>query len=944
MAVMTNPVYQATIEELEAVLSPRVVSRSVKEGLNQVGRTPDTADIDDIEKILKSQVYRQLQLTMPVTKAKEQVAEMLERLRQVAAGEGTVGTSAEGGLGEQGRELARLQEALKPFNLYFEWPEVQKLRAQIQLLEGDHSANRQSPALLKGATEQLQIVIQKREDQLVLQARDLGELQEALDEVRSVGGPKVRRLETLVNQVKAAQENRQLAAAESDRAQRLARDLRVALEAENADTDPGTKPAPDLDAQTASADATVTLEPEPAAEAPSEVPLTEPLDVDSEEADLLAAEPPPLDEATTERIRKIDLNAEQRELRLLETDFSEVLAYMPALAQRFAELRFELDEGRSVATVLATLGADMEATKLALREDLKDELEEVLGSLKDLKPEVDTTELEQAVRVTLGILSTALPSLADVEHGRRLVQVAREQDEEIRQGEIADAQQLAEQDQLIHRLESTLLQNGTDDENIRSEVERLRAGFDQLRLAQEQQTVVPDVVAAVRQAEEQLARSLADRATERSDRRRARLSALRARLEGLPVTQTLHDRTEAVRLELERLLQAQENTDAVAALLIDEGPVMPTDGDDSDIDALADVVDGIRSQLTDSLRNRLMNMAERAAELGNGQLIERLQRAVLGLERDEYPDVKHLQASIKQEHEAQRLEQVDELHRLSLAAGQFSGEESPRAVQIRQLLVEAHEQLERGALASQLARASELLDALKAEADERLQSVPRRLDAALVALDKVAALNSDDVGTARRILSHLDSQRDALPRLSPGLQLQLEASLTSAERLLEKLQGEFEATRLVADELVSGGLLDGVLGLFRTGDVDGPGAQGLADPQGGLTSSPQAHLDAFLQEPGVTAAALLDAGGELVAGRLANVQDGVPALRAAAAALVSASFDSARLVTVELKYGVVMIGWLKSGDCIVLEIADTSELSILTNRLRRRLHDLDNET
>src|SRR5690606_26207430 len=237
-------------------------------------------------------------------------------------------------------------------------------------------------------------------------------------------------------------------------------------------------------------------------------------------------------------------------------------AYMPALAQRFAELRSELEEGRSVAPVLATLGADMEATKLALREDLKDELEEVLGSLKDLKAEVDTTELEQAVRVTLGILSTALPSLADVEHGRRLVQVAREQDEEIRQGEIADAQQLAEQDQLINRLESTLLQNGTDDENIRGEVERLRAGFDQLRLAQEQQAVVPDVVAAVRQAEEQLARSLADRATERSDRRRARLTALRARLEGLPVTQTLHDRTEAVRLELERLLQAQENTDA----------------------------------------------------------------------------------------------------------------------------------------------------------------------------------------------------------------------------------------------------------------------------------------------------------------------------------------------------------------------------------------------
>ena len=247
------------------------------------------------------------------------------------------------------------------------------------------------------------------------------------------------------------------------------------------------------------------------------------------------------------------------------------------------------------------------------------------------------------------------------------------------------------------------------------------------------------------------------------------------------------------------------------------------------------------------------------------------------------------------------------------------------------------------ALASQLERAAELLDALRAEADERLQSVPKRLDAALLDLERVAALNSDDVGTVRRILSHLDSQRDALPRLSPGLQLQLEASLSSAERLLEKLQGEFEATRLVADELVSGGLLDGVLGLFRTGSEDGSNPQGLVDPAGALSSSPQAQLEAFLAEEGVTAAAVLDASGELVAGRLANVVEGVPALRAAAAAVAGSSYDSARLVTVELKYGVVMIGWLANGDCIVLEIADTSELSILTNRLRRRLHDLDDE-
>lgn len=973
---MANPVYQATIEELEAVLSPRVVSRSVKEGLNQVGRTPDTAGIEDMEQILKGQVYRQLQLTMPVTRAKEAVAEIIEKLRQASAGEGQSSGAAAGGLDRQGQELERLQDALKPFNMFFEWPEVQKLRAQIQLLEADHSANRESPALLKGATEQLQIVIQKREDQLVLQARDLGELQDALEELKPLGGPKIRRLDTLVNQVKTAQENRQLATAEADRAQRLVRDLGVALEAEKAEqaratageaaakeppmpaagpgavSHQGVEPtanvthsgiAPAAGAQGSASTASLARSPKPSAEQAQQAPqaqtvpeLTEPLDVDSEEADLLSTEAPRLDEAATERVRKLDLNAEQRQLRQLETDFAEVLAYMPALGQRFAELRSELDEGRSVSGVLATLGSDMASTRVALREDLKEELDEILGWVPNLHQEIDTTELVQAVRVTLGILSTALPSVADVDHGRRLAQVAREQDEELRLSEQTHAQQLAEQDQLIGRLEATLLQSGADDEAIRSEVEKLRAEFEQLQHAQAHKTVVPEIVAAVRQAEERLARSLADRATERSDRRRARLSALRARIESLPITDTLQDRTEAVRLEIERLLQAQENTDAVAALLIDEAPLVNTDTDDSDIDALSEVVDGIRTQLTASLRNRLMNMAERAAELGNSQLIERIQRAVLGLERDEYPDVKQIQASLRQELEAQRLDQVDELHRLSLAASQYAAEETPRATQLRSLLAEAHEQLEQGGLATHLPRAAELLDALKADTDQRLSSVPKRIDAALIELDKVAALNSDDVGTARRILMHLDSQREALPRLSPGLQLQLETSLTSAEALLVKLQSEYEATRLVADELVSGGLLDGVLGLFRTGSDEGVGGTA-ADEAKLRTGSPQAHMDAFSKEKGVQAVAMLDVNGELVAGRLDRVQGGLPTLLAAATGLTGTSKTS--MVTVELDEGAVMAGWFANGDCIVIELADTAELAILTNRLRRHLQD-----
>src|SRR5690606_21889692 len=142
----------------------------------------------------------------------------------------TGGADTSSGLTAQAERLERLQVALRPFNLYFEWPEVQKLRAQIQLLEAEHDSGREAHALGQDAEAQLELVVQKLEDQLVLQARELGELREALEQVRSLGGQKVRRLETFVNQIAGSQSERQLAPAEIERARRLARDLRKLME------------------------------------------------------------------------------------------------------------------------------------------------------------------------------------------------------------------------------------------------------------------------------------------------------------------------------------------------------------------------------------------------------------------------------------------------------------------------------------------------------------------------------------------------------------------------------------------------------------------------------------------------------------------------------------------------------------------------------------------
>lgn len=915
MNVAANPVYQTVVTELEAVLSPRIVSRALKEGLRQLGRSPETADLLDIEKVLKSQVYRQLQVLMPVTQAKETVAGILERL---AASPASASVKADAGgdeLKSQGKRLAALQAELRPFNLYFEWPEVQKLRAQVQLAESDHLAGREAPALLADAEAQLDVVKQKLEDQLVLQARDLAVVQEALEEVRASGGLKVRRLETLVNQVAAAQEQRHLVQAELERAHRLARDLRKELLRSD-------------EAQPAAAD--VEAEAPTAASAAPDVKLT---------AELAGPYESEAEPASAVADSTLDIDAEARDLRALEADFGDVLDYLPELKSRLDELRAELEAQRSVAPVLSGLRGDLEATRKGLRDDLREELTELSSQVEAMRPEVSTAELDQALRVTLGILSTSLPSRTDVEHVRRLHQLALEQENVLAEEERQREATLAAQAELLQRLESTLLQRSDDDE-VRDEVERLRSEFDQLRVAQQHSAVVPDLVSAARQAEEALARTLAARATEASERMVAQLTALRAQLEGLPVTATLTDRAEALRSEVERLLREQEAASAVAGLLLDVDPPTPPNLD-TEFASLNTEVEALRLELTGSLRSRLMRLAEEAAALGNHPLIEHIQRALLGLELERYPDLGQFQAALRQEREAQRQEQVDELKRLSQAASAYEGYE--QGAELKTLIAEARARLEAGEPAQTLKRAAELLRELEARAEATLAGLPARLDAALEALEPVSKLNSDGVVTVRRILSHLDSQRTALPRLSRGLQLQLEQALSQSERMLVDLRSEYEATRMVADQVVSGGLLDGVLGLFKTpterDDESQVAASGTTPPgsdEGAAEAafSRERVIDDYLSERFVSSAAWFGQDGSVLAGDPATADFGGEAL-GADQLRADTLLAEATAACWQSSESAVIVAWLPNGERVVIRLSDPDLAGLMVNRVRR---------
>ena len=219
---MANALYKAAVRELEAVLSPRLVSQALHEGLTTVGKTPETLTPQDAETILRGRALPRLTLSLGEEKAKETVQSISERLVQVA-----VGTEKALSLSAQARAIGLLQASLKPFNIYFEWSETQKLRAQLSLIEAEHAATRNASELIAAAQLQLGVLQQKLNDQLSVQARELALLEATWREHSILGSPKVRRLSGLLELIRGAQEAQQRVPAEVERAHQLAGDLRA---------------------------------------------------------------------------------------------------------------------------------------------------------------------------------------------------------------------------------------------------------------------------------------------------------------------------------------------------------------------------------------------------------------------------------------------------------------------------------------------------------------------------------------------------------------------------------------------------------------------------------------------------------------------------------------------------------------------------------------------
>ncbi len=798
-----NALYQALVESLESQVPPRVVSRLLREGMAPSGATPEALTHEAAEAVLRGPVFRHLQTTRTVEASRQLIREIEAYLHEVAppaavsgvapaeeASDGTPEAEATSTAAEVDADdplsiaVAELQDALRPLNLYFSWPEVRKLRSLVQVAEDELVAGGDAAAVVGEAQGQLQLVHQKLEDQLVLQARTLADLESVLEVVSPLGTAGVRRLAALIAGVREAQGRRTLVEAETERAEKLARELRKLVESTVLDED---EPLPDLGRG------------DGRPRAPTLVPIGG-RDTLSDAATDAGADPerPPAGDAR-DRLLALDVEGEARDLDALVSRYGELLRHVPALADAVGALRAEHDAGRVVGERIAQLAQDWATQTEARRQALRHEFEEIHAETERLPEEVDAVDLRHALTVALDLLEETLPAVEDVVTVRELHATAVAQGERIERERRERAARLDDQRVQIGAVRERLAaaaRQAPDEPLLRRARERLDetlAALHEDAFTEEQGSALLEMAL---DAEAAWQRTVAEASGDQSARQMARVRELSARMAQLPQLGGLRARATAVRGEVE-------------ALEADGG------ADDARLQALTHLVAQLTADARTAVANRLDELAREAGEPAPEALLRALQAAARQLDEGAFPDLDEVEREVAATRDVRRSALRRRYLRARQEAQRASDAGVPSADGLKALIATARESVETDDGGEEAVAALEArLAQVDAELAARLAGFDERLDAALASFHTVARLNNDDVAAVRRVLMHLDDQRGAIGRVSPGLQAQLFASLGEAEATLRQLEAAFEATRAIADQLVSGGRLDDVLGAF----------------------------------------------------------------------------------------------------------------------------------
>lgn len=219
------------VKMLGDVLSTRALERIIQDAAQERRVHPAQLDAQALEGILKRDIYRRLQMSLPAQMAKKRVLDVLAEVQRVAAEVGTVDYVP--------ADLSRLEEGVRRFTLYFDWPESQRLRGVLNMARQEEAVGNDVAALLEEGEGLIGQMERRLAEGLVAQGQDLAELKASFERVSGVGGREVRRLENLLEQIDDAQKQGMLLPGEVERARKLSLTLRKKLESSVVQTAPG---------------------------------------------------------------------------------------------------------------------------------------------------------------------------------------------------------------------------------------------------------------------------------------------------------------------------------------------------------------------------------------------------------------------------------------------------------------------------------------------------------------------------------------------------------------------------------------------------------------------------------------------------------------------------------------------------------------------------------
>ncbi|MDV6373057.1 hypothetical protein [Deinococcus arenicola] len=239
---MTVGLYQLPVKMLEDLISPRALERILNDAAALRGTTRGHLDAQTLEDILKREVFKRLQLSVPAPLAKRRVAAVLAELSRTTQEHLVVSDAA----------LDDLEDHARRFALYFDWPETQRLRGVLGVARQEKEEGRETAALIQEGRDLVAQMDRRLQEGLVVQAQELADLRSTSMHFQSLGSREVRRLDTLIVQVDEAQQQGTLLPGEVDRARTLTYTLRKRLESSLLDTPAGQGPGsldPAADAQ-----------------------------------------------------------------------------------------------------------------------------------------------------------------------------------------------------------------------------------------------------------------------------------------------------------------------------------------------------------------------------------------------------------------------------------------------------------------------------------------------------------------------------------------------------------------------------------------------------------------------------------------------------------------------------------------------------------------------